>query len=475
MIGRCTYALVLATALVVTNGNAQTFTGAVRLRGESWQWFDHPTAENSYNYLGALVRVAVSDQMPRLSWRIELAAPVLLGLPDDAVAPAPGGQLGAGASYWQANDSSDNVANVFLKQAYVRIGKPVAQGGHSVRAGRFEFVDGNELTPANATLAALKRDRIAHRLVGNFGWTHVQRSFDGAQYGHDRSGQNITALAVRPTRGVFDADGWGELDVALWYASYNRADKHHEWRLFATAYHDYRDDPRPVKTDNRPLAIRAADTDDISVQTVGGHFLKAIPASFGSIDVLLWGNVQLGDWGALEHRAVAFSVEAGVQPKLLSWWKPWLRAAYTLTSGDDDPGDDRHATFFPLLPTPRIYARFPFYSMMNLQDAALSLVLRPGSKLTLRTEAHWLRLAEAGDLWYAGGGAFEAETFGYAGRPSNGADDLARLFDLSADVRVNNNISINVYGALARGGDVIDRIYTDRNASFGYIELELRK
>src|SRR5207302_1801412 len=44
--------------------------------------------------------------------------------------------------------------------------------------GRMEFFDGAEVSPKNETLAALKRDRVAARLLANFGFTHVQpRSF----------------------------------------------------------------------------------------------------------------------------------------------------------------------------------------------------------------------------------------------------------------------------------------------------------
>ena len=465
--------LLLLAAVLSTEANAQTFTGSLRTRLESWQWFEPAAGDNTYAYAGALARVAAFGQAGTVGWRVELAAPFLLGLPDDAVAPAPGGQLGAGASYWQANDSSGNVAGLFLKQAFLRLGKPVAQGGHSLRAGRFEFVDGAEVMSPNATLASMKRDRVAHRLIGNFGWSHVQRSFDGVQYSYDRAGSNRTVVAVRPTRGVFDANGWGELDVALLYASASRATQNSDWRIFASTYDDYRD-PAPVKSDNRAAAVRAADAGDVVVHTLGGHYLRSVPSSAGNLDFMVWAAAQLGDWGALDHRAFGLTVEAGLQPDIESL-KPWLRASYTKTSGDGDAADGRHETFFQVLPTPRLYARFPFYNLMNLEDAALSLIVRPGARLTLRAEAHSLRLSESADLWYAGGGAFESETFGYAGRPANGASDLATLFDLSADLRVTDNVSVNAYGAWARGGAVAERIYGDADARLFYLELELRK
>jgi hypothetical protein len=59
------------------------------------------------------------------------------------------------------------------------------------------------------TLAALKRERIAHRLIGNVGFSYVGHGFDGVQYSLNRPKFNVTLLAARPKRAVFQVDGWG--------------------------------------------------------------------------------------------------------------------------------------------------------------------------------------------------------------------------------------------------------------------------
>ena len=79
----------------------------------------------------------------RYDWKVEFAVPVLLGIPDKAVLPAPQGQLGLGGSYYAANDKQQNTAFIFPKQAYVRL----KDGGSSLQAGRFEFTDGSEVKP----------------------------------------------------------------------------------------------------------------------------------------------------------------------------------------------------------------------------------------------------------------------------------------------------------------------------------------
>ena len=139
--------------------------------------------------------------------------------------------------------------------------------------------------------------------------------------------------------------------------------------------------------------------------------------------------------------------------------KPWFSAGYSFGSGDKNPGDSTHGTFFQLLPTPRQYARFPFYNMMNNEDFYGTLNLRPASKLALRSEAHALRLASAADLWYSGGGAFQPQTFGYTGRPSNGHRSLGNVWDLSADYQVTRSFSTTLYYGHAWGESVIAKIY----------------
>ena len=131
-----------------------------------------------------------------------------------------------------------------------------------------------------------------------------------------------------------------------------------------------------------------------------------------------------------------------------------------------------------MLPTPRIYARFPFFNMMNYGDGFGEVILRPtGSlkNLNVRTDVHVLRLANKNDLWYSGGGAFQPSTFGFAGRPSNGQTGLATLYDVSGDYRINGYASFTLYYGHAWSRPVTEAIYpSGSKADFGYGELTLR-
>jgi hypothetical protein len=439
---------------------------------ELWDWFEGG-ANSDYAFSGSALRYGARRQTKTLEWQFELESPVLLGLPDDAIAPGAQGQLGLGATYYGATDAGRNRTMIFPKQAFIRLKNLDPQGKQSLRIGRFEFLDGAETTPKDATLAALKRDRVAQRLLGPFGFTHVGRSFDGIQYAYAGKSGNFTAAGIAPTRGAFQVDGWGTLPIGVFYGAYTHAfsgtKTASEFRLLGMYYHDWR---TVLKTDNRPLAARRTDIGKIRIATMGGHYLLAGNTGAGTIDLMFWGVWQAGNWGTLDHRAGAASAEIGLQPRVLKSVKPWIRFGAHHGSGDSNPADGKHGTFFQVLPTARLYARFPFYNLMNNQDAFAGLILKPHTRLTMRSDFHWLRLAHGADLWYQGGGAFQPWTFGFSGRPASGNRWLARLFDISAEWQVNPHLSTGVYYAHAHGAQVTESIYPQgKDANYGFLEI----
>jgi hypothetical protein len=207
--------------------------------------------------------------------------------------------------------------------------------------------------------------------------------------------------------------------------------------------------------------------------TVGGHYARAMNTGAGQVDLLLWGAGQFGRWGNLKHAATAYAAEIGYQPKE-SGLKPWLRLGYYNASGDGSGGNNQHGTFFSVLPTPRIYARFPFFGEMNLQDAFFQILLRPSPKWTIRADAHNLTLADKSDLWYLGGGAFENNSFGYQGRSTGGFGHLANFFDLSVDYQLAKQTTLSLYFGYAQGGAAMQTIFGGKDASLGFVEVTHR-
>lgn len=478
----CAIAFLMLTTSLATPAVAQskksesspvTFSLYDRTRLDTWQWFAAPGYSETYPYTESLLRLSLAQRTRHWDWMAELAQPALLGLPTDAVAANPAqGQLGLGGTYYAASGNNNYPAAAFFKQGFLRY--HFSRPDTSLRLGRFEFFEGVELAPHNAELQWLQTNRIQQRLVGNFGFSNAQRSFDGIDAHLGVHGSDITAFAGRADQGVFNMNGNPELNVDLQYLSFSRIDAggHILWRAFAIGYHDGR--TGITKTDNRPLPVRAADHKNIRIGTYGGDLVASAPLGHGNMDFLFWGALQNGSWGELSHSGNAVAVEGGYQMTHVAS-TPWLRAGYYRGSGDNNPTDSKHTTFFQLLPTPRVYARTPFYNLMNNQDSFVEAIDRPAKKLELRSDLRWLQLASGNDLWYQGGGAFDNKVFGYVGRPANGHSSFTSLWDISSDWQTTRSLALNFYYAHAWGKSVIGAIYpTDRNLQFGYAELVYR-
>jgi hypothetical protein len=443
-----------------------------RSRVENWQWFAAPPQSETYSYAESLLRIGVSQTVSKFDWQLELSQPSVLGAPSNAVSSVTAqGQMGLGATYYAANGNNQNSAAAFLKQSYLRYH---AGEDRNIRIGRFEFFDGLETKPTNQNLAWLQTNRIAQRLVGNFGFSTAQRSFDGLDGHYGKGSWDLTAMAGRADQGVFNMDGNPELNVDLQYLAltHSQFKQHVLWRAFALGYHDGR--TGITKTDNRPLAVRQADHGNIRIGTYGGDLITSIPVHSGQFDLLAWGVLQNGQWGTLDQTSKAGALEGGYQ-FLNVRTAPWFRGGYFYGSGDTNASDNRHETFFQVLPTPWIYAHFPFYNLMNNKDGFAQVVDHPTKHIDLRGDLHWLQLASQQDSWYLGGGAFDNKVFGYVGRPSNGHSSLATVIDFTSSWQATRSMTANFYYGHASGKSTVASIYpSDRNAQFGYAELVYR-
>ena len=441
-----------------------------RSRAEDWGWFAGNVGDSNYGLGHSQLRIGVGQKRSRVDWFAEAEQATIVLLPNAAVAPAPLGQLGLGGTYYAANGNSADSAGVFLKQAYVQLKQ---LGQTNLKVGRFEFFDGVEARSTDPLVTNLVNTRVAHRLISNFGFTAVQRTFDGAQFAWNSGPNNVTVYGGRPTEGIFQVQGMKELDIQVYYGAYNRSIKTENGagtlRVFGVGYVDTRSNV--LKTDDRLAAVRAADHNDIKLGTWGADYVHVFHTKDkGTFDVVGWGVVQTGAWGTLTQRAGAFVGEAGWQ-STTSALRPWISAGYSGGSGDSNPNDSTNGTFFQVLTTPRQYARFPFYNMMNNEDAYATLSIRPTPKLAVRSELHELQLANAADLWYLGGGAFQQTTFGFQGRPSNGLKSLATVWDVSGDYPLTRYLSLTAYYAYASGRGSIATIYpSDSNGHLAYLE-----
>ena len=440
-------------------------------RAELWRFFEPFPGGGDNDYVYAANRLQV--WVRRTTRRYEAQAAVQYvqfgGLPDAAVGPGP---LGLGAVYYAHAGRADS-HQVYLRYLNLRLNLPA---GLRVQVGRMSYSSGGEAVSGDPKIEAVKRQRVEARLVGEFDWSIYQRGFDGVRVDAVRSAWSATAVALQPTQGGFeDAAGLMMKDVAVFGATVtlkpNAVVPRAEWQLFAYHY----DDDRHVaaRPDNTG---RSAARADVGITTVGTTLVAASGTRDGrQWDGLFWIVGQTGAWFGQTHRAFSVAAEAGHQWTGLPS-RPWIRGGYLRASGDADPADARHGTFFQMLPTVRRYAQNASYSQMNNTDLFVQALLRPIASLGVRVDLHRIGLASARDLWYFGSGATQARgtVFGFSTRPSHGATHVGTVVEGSADYAIAPGWSINGYLGVMRGGGVVRPAFGGHTMAFGYLENVLQ-
>ena len=455
-----------------TPNRSTPVTASVYLRERTnvTQWFAATTNAEEYAHQDSLLRIAIAQRIKHYDYQLELSNSTELALPIDAVsAVAAQGQLGLGGTYYASNNNNMTPVAASFKTGWLRY--HFKHDANTLQIGRFEFFEGQETTPKNTTLGWLQTNRIGQRLIGNFGFSNGQRSFDGLTGKMGGANWDLTAMAGRATQGVFNMNANPELNVDLQYVGYSRylAKQRVLLRGFGMAYHDGR--TGLTKTDNRTAAARALDHKNIRLATYGGDMIAAIPVAKNTFELLLWGAGQSGSWGLLGDSAGAIAVEGGLRLDGART-KPWLRGGYFRSTGDNNNTDGTHNTFFQVLPTPRVYARFPYFNLMNLNDSFIQFIDKPSPKIDVRTDLHFLKLTAPTDFLYGGGGAYDNKVFGYTGKPGNNHNSMSSLYDLSVDYAINKQFSLTAYYAHAFGKTVLSTIYPiHTGANYGYFEL----
>ncbi len=446
------------------------FTAYLRERGNVTQWFSAVPDAETYAHGDSLLRLSLAQRLRHFDYQLEMSNSAELSLPRDAVSPvAAQGQLGLGGTYYAANGGNPFPVAASFKTGFLRY--HLKKDTNVVRVGRFEFFDGQETMPKNGTVGWVQTNRVGQRLIGNFGWSNGQRSFDGIDAKVGGANWDVTAMGARITQGVYNMNANKELGVDVQYLAYSRfvAKQRVLFRGFGIGYHDAR--TGLTKTDNRTAAARTLDHKDIRIGSYGGDMVAALPVSKQTADLMVWAVGQNGHWGLLDHSAGAFAVEGGLRLDTVRT-KPWLRGGMFRSTGDNNNTDGTHNTFFQILPTPRPYARFPYFNLMNSKDEFVMLIDKPTPRLEVRTDLHFLQLTAPTDFLYSGGGAFDNKVFGYTGRPGANHGSMSSLYDISADYALSSKLAMTAYYAHAFAKTQLAAIYPNtRTANYGYIEL----
>lgn len=468
-----------------------TLSASDRVRGEFVSWFDPggPKSNNNYNFFANRLRLGGTLSFPTVEFVVEGQDTEIVNLPGaDSINSGAGtkglGSLGPGALYY-ANTMTRDQGEVFLHLGYATV-RDFGLPGVSARVGRFGYNNGLEKPAKDPSLLWLQRWRISQRLIGNFDYTNVGRSFDGVQALYDRGPFNLTLMGSHPTAGGYNVNAnheIGKVDLVSGTASLVEPAglQPTSAQFFYMYYGDRRGllvtDNRPANlppnqtcaTGNNSYLVRSCDHKDIAINTIGADVVHVADVGPGKMDVLGWIAGQFGDWQSLHHTGWAYDMEVGYQLPNVAL-KPWLRYGFTRASGDKNKADHDHNTFFQMIPTARLYALFPYFNMMNNQDMFLQGILRPLPGLSATVTGHWLRVTQDTDLWYAGGGATSSTFFGYSGINAKGRQDLSYLTDLELSYAVNKYLTLYSYYGHAIGQGVVSANFAGNNADYGYLE-----
>src|SRR5262245_12726711 len=437
-------------------------------RVEMWRFFEPPAGGGNNDY--AFFANRLFGGIQRTARAYDLAAALQYvqfgGLPSDAVGPGP---LGTGAVYFAHAARSDS-NQIYLRYANVRLKRLVPST--SIQIGRMPYSSGGEAVSGDPKIEAVKLQHVAARLIGEFEWSIYQRAYDGVRVDTTRPRWTVTAFAVHPTQGGFeDAAGLMMPDVTVLGGAATitsaASSPSLQYQAFAYRYRDTR------KVTQRPDNTgRGAQAIDIGINTFGGSIIVAPSVARGrQWDGLAWIAAQAGSWYDLRQRAASVAIEGGHQ-WVMSRWQPWLRGGFLYASGDGNPSDDTHGTFFEMLPTVRRYAQTALYSQMNNTDLFAQLFARPRPRINVRLDLHRVGLASAQDAWYYGSGATQehGNIFGFATRPSFGATHLATIGEGSVDYAIAPRWSVNGYVAVGRAGGVVKPAFAGRTLTFAYLE-----
>lgn len=442
---------------------------------ESWSYFQPapdplsltpgPLADPNYTFVGNRSEMGVSVEGSRVDLAGAFSYVRLENLPTNAIGP---GALGEGAFYFAAAGVRYSY-QLYLSELALRVKSRDQRA--SVSIGRMRYTSGGEVAAPFPALERLKRERLHSRLLGNFESSLYQRRFDGVRVDLDRPSWHLSSSAFLPTQGGYEeSTNLSMPKVQVGSAVFTRkSGSPREWQAFGHLYRDRRASAAVV--DNTASIDRPV---DVTVAAVGLSHARVAPTRVGEIDTLLWAAGEFGDWYGQPHRAASVVGEVGHR-----WTQapitPWIRAGYLFASGDSDPDDGRHGTFFQMLPSSRKYALSSVYAQMNLHDVFVQVLAEPG-RVKTRLDLHRVSLASGADLWYYGSGATAStgRFFGFAGRATDRARSLGTVLEGAAEVPITRYWSLNGYVGTMWGGSAVRRLFAGTRLTVWRLENVIR-
>lgn len=161
---------------------------------------------------------------------------------------------------------------------------------------------------------------------------------------------------------------------------------------------------------------------------------------------------EFGDYGSEDIEAFHFYAILGYQFASLPW-SPRLSAAYTVSSGDDDPNDNTHGRYETAYGVWGAWYgnEYNLFWFKNFKDRQLNLELFPADKLTVELRYHNYKLEEEKGSW---------RNF----RDASGSlgDDIGDAVEFEFRYKFANNQDVGVLTGIFWPGDYV------KDASAGF-------
>lgn len=308
-----------------------------------------------------------------------------------------------------------------------------------------------------------------HRVLGNFVWSNVGRTFDGGRFMWDTDEIHVEAIAARVDEdGFTSADGSDNSDENM-YAGQFAFKKLIPGALLELMYIS-RIDEDNVSNIAVASGYSTPGGDSVEVHDFGFRLDGKVP-NLDAIDYTLEMHGQFGDYGDQTQKAYAVAAKTGYTFKDMNW-KPRFGFEYAHASGDDDPNDNDHETFDNLYPTNHmngIYGFIDLLSWQNMHDFRVNAKVTPTNKLTVQVDYHYFLLDQAEDGWYLASAALATP------RPVGGYDDddddLGQEVDLTVSYQLYKNVGILGGYSWFGAGDWIDNnMNSDTDTNWVYLQ-----
>jgi hypothetical protein len=325
-----------------------------------------------------------------------------------------------------------------LRQAWIQMGD-AKEFPVSLKIGRMAWKYGDE------------------RLIGDFDWNNIGRTFDGFVIHSEMEKAWLDFLFGSPViikPNDFNTNDGQDRLIGVYYSST-------QWLNQTTEFYNlYRNHANAVNNGH------AQET-----YTPGIRF-KSLPEKYGpwGYEVELagqFGKVQTGS-NSVDHEAFASHVQGSYTWSKVSW-QPTTSILYDYGSGDSNPTDNLDEGFQNLFPTNhKFYGGMDFFSWRNIHDLGVVLSAKPTKNTNAKLEFHSFWLPETADAWYRANGS-TAIRASSAGR--NVDDHVGEELDLVINHTINRYASVSGgYSHFFTGG-FVSATGASSDADFGYVMI----